>query len=113
MTAQDKPVYGYYFTKTNNSLSNYHAGEMPYAYGNLWRHLGLYDASDEALSEIMQSYWLNFVKTGDPNGEGLPEWEMWNPDDQNLLELDEEVQMISDPYKDIYTILDKYQKSLQ
>ena len=113
LTAQQKPVYGYYFTKTNDSLSNYHAGEMPYAYGNLWRHPGLYDASDEALSEIMQSYWLNFVKTGDPNGEGLPEWKRWNAADRDLLKLDEEVRMISDPYEEIYTILDQYQKSLQ
>lgn len=110
LTAQNKPVYGYYFTKTNDSLSNFHAGEMPYAYGNLWRHPGLYEASDEALSELMQSYWLNFVKTGDPNGEGLPEWELWNADEQNLLELGEEVRMIEDPYKDIYVILDKYQE---
>ena len=113
MAAQGRPVYGYYFTKTNDSLSNFHAGEMPYAYGNLWRHPGLYDASDEALSEIMQSYWLNFVKTGDPNGEGLPEWELWDADRKDLLELGEEVRMIEDPYKDIYTILDKYQDSVQ
>ncbi len=110
LAAQNKPVYGYYFTKTNDSLSNFHAGEMPYAYGNLWRHPGLYEASDEALSELMQSYWLNFVKTGDPNGEGLPEWELWDTDEQNLLELGEEVRMIEDPYKDIYVILDKYQE---
>ncbi len=109
VAAQGRPVYEYYFTKKNQSLSNYHAGEMPYAYGNLWRHPGLYDASDEALSETMQAYWVNFVKTGDPNGEGLPEWQVRDTGHRQLLELGETVQMIDDPYQKIYAILDRYQ----
>lgn len=26
------------------------------------------------LADIMSSYWANFIKNGDPNGEGLPNW---------------------------------------
>ena len=29
---------------------------------------------DVELAEKMSSYWANFMKTGDPNGEGLPHW---------------------------------------
>lgn len=29
---------------------------------------------DVELAEKMSSYWANFIKTGDPNGEGLPYW---------------------------------------
>jgi para-nitrobenzyl esterase len=29
---------------------------------------------DWRLSEVMQQYWTNFAKTGDPNGAGLPKW---------------------------------------
>ena len=106
---QGKPVYEYYFTKLNDSLSNYHAGELPYAYGNLWRHKGLYDEADLALSKTMQAYWVNFVKTGDPNGAGLPRWEPRTESDEMLLQLDERPGMIEDPYLDIYPILDAYQ----
>ena len=110
---QGRPVYEYYFTKSNNSLSNYHAGELPYAYGNLWRHKGLYDEADLALSKTMQAYWVNFVKTGDPNGAGLPRWEARTAADEQLLQLDTEIRMIPDPYTDIYAILDEYQNNYE
>ena len=80
-----------------------------YAYGNLWRHKGLYDEADLALSKTMQAYWVNFVKTGDPNGAGLPRWEPRTGSDEMLLQLDERPCMIEDPYRDIYPILDAYQ----
>jgi para-nitrobenzyl esterase len=43
------------------------------------------------LGRVIQGYWVNFAKTGDPNGEGLPEWPRFNKDDQNLMVLDEDV----------------------
>ena len=109
MAALDRPVYEYYFTKSNKSLDNFHAGELPYAYGNLFRAKSVYDDSDYELSEIMQSYWINFAKNGDPNGEGLPYWEPVKKPGDKLLEFGETVSMIDDPYLRIYEILDKYQ----
>jgi para-nitrobenzyl esterase len=108
---QNIPTYEYYFTKKNNILSNYHAGELPYAYGNLWRHPGLYDEEDYKLSEIMQKYWVNFAKTGNPNGEGLPKWEMRSPTQEKLLQLDTDIKMIEDPNLPLYEVIDKYQNT--
>ncbi|MBE5970630.1 MAG: carboxylesterase family protein [Lachnospiraceae bacterium] len=113
LVAQGKPCFEYYFTKTNDSLSNYHSGEMPYAYGNLWRHPDLYDEEDYALSDIMVKYWANFVKWGDPNGEGLPKWEMRTATQNKLLKLDTNIEMIEDPNTAIYDVIDKYQDSLK
>ncbi|QFJ53546.1 carboxylesterase/lipase family protein [Pseudobutyrivibrio xylanivorans] len=113
LIAQGVPTYEYYFTKTNNSLSNYHAGELPYAYGNLWRHTGLYEEDDFALSEIMQEYWANFAKTGNPNGNNLPEWKMRDEGQNQLLQLDTEIKMIDDPNEELYKVIDKYQNSLK
>jgi len=127
LVKQGVPAYEYYFTKTNNVLTNYHAGELPYAYGNLWRHPGLYDDSDYELSEIMQSYWVNFIYNGDPNGnyrqadvpgdgdyntevmdKPLPVWEMRDKGQDKLLQLDTTIQMIDDPNLEIYKVIDKY-----
>ena len=104
------PVYEYCFAKDNRSLRANHGGEMPYAYGNLWRHAWLYDEADTALSETMQSYWVNFVKTGNPNGEGLPEWKAFRDAPQQVLMLEEQVRMAENPYNLLYPLIDRAQE---
>ena len=119
MVSQNRPAYEYYFTKTNNILSNYHAGELPYAYGNLWRHPGLYKDEDYKLSEIMQSYWVNFAYNGDPNGyllgpdgsssgDILPVWEKREAGQDQLLELGVQIKMTDDPNLAIYKVIDEF-----
>lgn len=108
---QNKPVYEYCFSKDNRSLRANHGGEMPYAYGNLDKHARLYDEEDFALSEAMQSYWVNFVKTGNPNGEGLPEWQEFSADRTKVLDFDKEMKMKENMYNDLYKIIDKYQEN--
>lgn len=54
----------------------------------------------------MSSYWLNFVKYGDPNGEGLVNWPI-NKDNKTLLEFNSEVKVIDEKYIKLYEILDK------
>ncbi|WP_022769315.1 carboxylesterase/lipase family protein [Butyrivibrio sp. NC2007] len=122
MVSQNRPAYEYYFTKTNNILSNYHAGELPYAYGNLWRHPGLYKDEDYKLSEIMQSYWVNFAYNGDPNGyllgpdgsssgEILPVWEKRETGQDQLLELGAQIKMTDDPNLAIYEVIDEFMET--
>jgi para-nitrobenzyl esterase len=52
-----------------------HSVEIQYAMGNLdLDNRYAWDADDRKVSEVMQSYFANFIKTGNPNGTGLPEW---------------------------------------
>lgn len=52
-----------------------HASEIDYALGNLrLNKFYHWTAQDKQVSVIMQTYLANFIKTGDPNGEGLARW---------------------------------------
>lgn len=52
-----------------------HSADIEYAMGNLATNpVFAWTAEDHAVSEIMQACYANFVKTGDPNGEGVPPW---------------------------------------
>lgn len=39
----------------------------------------------------MAAYWTNFAKTGDPNGEGLPEWPAFASSRQSALLIGEDI----------------------
>ncbi|MCR5054772.1 MAG: carboxylesterase family protein, partial [Lachnospiraceae bacterium] len=109
MADEGRPVYEYWFTKENKGLSVNHAGEMPYFYGNLSTQPQNYDESDYELSDTIMDYIENYVRTGDPNGEGLPKWDDFSIDENKVLELGNEVKMTDDKYMDIYEALDKAQ----
>ena len=52
-----------------------HASEIPYVFGTLTAREGsTLTPEDQAVARMAHSYWVNFAKTGDPNGEGLPTW---------------------------------------
>jgi para-nitrobenzyl esterase len=52
-----------------------HSVEIQYAMGNLdLDDRYAWDADDRKVSETMSGYFANFIKTGNPNGPGLPEW---------------------------------------
>ena len=73
------PAYLYYFDhrQPGNTSGASHAAEIAYVFGNLSKG-GLFSKGaspeDEALSEMMMNYWVNFAKTGNPNGGELPKW---------------------------------------
>lgn len=104
-----EPVYRYHFTKENGYYGTYHSGEMIYAYGNInrSRQRYAYNDSDLALSETMLTYWANFAKTGNPNGEGVPTWAPYALGGQ-VQELGTNVGPIEDRYKALYPIIEGF-----
>lgn len=113
LAPQGVPVYTYYFTKDNRGMGCHHAGELPYFYGCLDAHPQNYDETDRALSAQMLQYYVNFIKTGDPNGSGLPEWQTDAASGGKVLELGAQVRMIEDPHLGLHELLDQYQDGLE
>jgi para-nitrobenzyl esterase len=60
----------------HHGLGAYHGAEVPYVFGTGASWLPA-DAADHALSDTVMRYWVNFARTGDPNGTGLPRWPRW------------------------------------
>jgi para-nitrobenzyl esterase len=84
-------VYVYYFdhrTPQSSDGAN-HAAEIPYVFGNLGHMGGSDGPEDQALSELISSYWINFARNGDPNGSGLPEWPPFDETGQMTMFFDE------------------------
>ncbi|MBP5155149.1 MAG: carboxylesterase family protein, partial [Clostridia bacterium] len=102
----------YCFTKDNGAIGSWHSGEMIYAYGNIPADSGVYDEGDRRLMNVFNAYFLNFIKTGDPNGEGLPRFEQ-NGDSLSYLELGENIAPVKekDRKAGLFAILVKIQNN--
>ena len=102
-------VYRYQFTKDNGYYGTYHSGEMIYIYGNIDKKTCdfAYTEDDYKLQDLMVKYFINFIKTGDSNGPGLPTWDKYTTNGE-VMELGKNVGMISDKYQGLYVILDGF-----
>ena len=76
------PAFRYYFDQPppGETEGAPHAAEIPYALGNLDVHdVAPWTDDDRAAGAAMVAYFANFIRTGDPNGEGLPTWPPLEP----------------------------------
>jgi len=59
-----------------------HACEIEYVFETLKSQAGVpWTDADFKVSEAMSSYWVNFAKTGNPSGSGLPDWPKYGSKD--------------------------------
>jgi para-nitrobenzyl esterase len=66
-----------------------HSAEIEYALGNLpTNKVFAWTPDDYKVSETMQGYFTNFIKTGNPNGAGLPTWPAASQQGGQYLRLD-------------------------
>jgi hypothetical protein len=77
-----KPLYTYFIERkrpgSNKPMP--HGAELPYFFGTLDRFEDTWTDFDRKFSEMVMDYWTNFAKSGNPNGEGLPDWAPYTPE---------------------------------
>ncbi len=85
-----------------------HSAEIQYAMGNLELDPRYkWEPADHEVSKTMQAYFVNFIKTGDPNGNGLPKWPAYTADDHyKRMRIDEKSEAEPEKDRDRYLALD-------
>ncbi|MFN0123420.1 MAG: carboxylesterase/lipase family protein [Blastocatellia bacterium] len=65
-----------------------HSAEIEYAMGNLDSNkVYAWTPDDHKVSRVMQDYFANFIKTGNPNGKGLPEWPKFSAGQRLIIDV--------------------------
>ena len=83
-----------------------HASEMQYVFASPWGRP--FQGGDKAVSDAMNHYWANFVKTGDPNGEGLDNWPVYRDGEKTVMFFKNGTALIETPNKAQLELMEDY-----
>ena len=83
-----------------------HASEMQYVFATPWGRP--FQGGDKAVSDAMNRYWANFVKTGDPNGEGLDNWPVYKNGEKTVMFFKNGTALIDTPHKAQLDLMEEY-----
>lgn len=96
-TIKKAPAYLYLFSYVPASMKERmkygatHGSEIPYVFESLVDGYGFKVVpKDKEVAKMMNAYWVNFAKTGNPNGKGLPKWSIYNTNKNKVLEFKED-----------------------
>jgi para-nitrobenzyl esterase len=103
MAQKQSRAYLYHFTRLPDTtmarqLGVHHGADLAYVFGNLVPS-DSYDDTDRKLSHAMMEYWVNFAKTGNPNGQGLLEWPAYSGTNDVNLEFSDDLHLNQQLFK--------------
>ncbi|QJD96821.1 carboxylesterase family protein [Mucilaginibacter robiniae] len=110
-TSGQQQIYVYRFTRKLPATGAYvgygafHTGEVPYVYDNLKFVNRPWEPVDHKLAHTLSAYWANFVKTGNPNSNGLPSWPAYNTQNHQTMILSEQPHAQQMPDKEALDLL--------
>jgi para-nitrobenzyl esterase len=86
-----------------------HATEIPFVFDTVAAKYGKdLAAADKATAEAANAYWVNFAKTGNPNGAGLPQWPAYSPKTEMLMDFSLTGPVgKADPWKDRMDLIER------
>jgi para-nitrobenzyl esterase len=87
-----------------------HADDLMYLNGQFLTQAVQYPA-EAAVSEIIQQYWVNFAKTGNPNGAGLPYWPSFDETKPTTMQFSNGASLIMRPNREQIDFIDRFMKA--
>lgn len=116
-TKGKNPAYVYLFKRTSPGEEQYgafHSSEIPFMLNNLQTWNLQWTNADKNLADIMSDYWVNFAKTGNPNGNNLPAWKPFNVSEKEVMNLDIDKQSMQPiAVQNEFDFFDKYEAMLR
>jgi para-nitrobenzyl esterase len=120
--AKGAPAYVYQFgyvpaaAQQRSPYGAGHGSEVSFVFNTLnarWGPPAEATNAEKELASKMNSYWVNFAKTGNPNGAGLPNWPLYNSQNQDILDVELDGKIISKPdsRKGRFDVIEKAMKS--
>ena len=85
-----------------------HGSEVPYVFEHLNPNSPQTTKSDLAISDAMSTYWVNFAKHGDPNGNGVPKWPAFTDKKPQVMYFSQTPHIGPVPSADSLKVLDGY-----
>ncbi len=87
-----------------------HADDIMYLNGQFLMQADQYPA-EAAVSEMIQQYWVNFAKTGNPNGAGLPYWPSFDETKPTTMQFSNGASLIMRPNREQIDFIDRFMKA--
>jgi|JI10StandDraft_1071094.scaffolds.fasta_scaffold00772_9 para-nitrobenzyl esterase len=89
-----------------------HGSEVSFVFNTLharWGAPAEATPEEKELARIMNTYWTNFAKTGNPNGKGLPVWPIYEIQKDEILDIDLDGKAVGkpDPRKSRFNVVEK------
>ena len=94
--ALGKKTWLYCFSRRLPTVDNVgaaHAAELWYEYGAMSRSHLPFNGGDYQVSLNLIAYWANFMRGGDPNGDGLPQWRPYCTEKPEFMEINDNLGM--------------------
>lgn len=107
-----KPVYLYEYghvppdKKDFPNYGAFHTSEVPFALHTIHTWKRNWRPVDLQMEKIVSSYWINFIRNGNPNGQGLSQWPVYSRTSGAIQTLTDPVQSATGQWKALFDFMD-------